>query len=340
MTASALPEPLEAFPIPDGAIVLDEQLIAGLSEREIALAALRQAMAQWQLALPLGPERDLADPDRLLILNRFAVQLVCGGLLSDGLAVPLAPWRSPATAPQLLLAALVDSENGVVHWPGVLTGPEGQGALQAAPWQGQGEGQSAVLPLEAFQGGIERLFTVVQLVEPAALPRLALPSLARTVVQVRDWLNGQLDDLLAGLGGSLQPAALAAGFRGAAAGARQSDQPLALLAIPLGINPEQQLVSGDAAGSCMERFRLLLIPSGNEGPQELLLRLVPELEGDLLPAGLALQASQGGSSQSLTVSISSQLDLRFPASDALIAVSLTYPGSAPLLLPPLQLSRP
>lgn len=341
MTASALPEPLEAFPIPEGAVVLEPgQSWEALSERELAIAALQQAMKERLLALPLGPQGDLANPEQQLVLNRFAVQLVASGVLSDQIAVPLAPWPAEATAPQLLALALVDSENGVVHWPGVLTNQEALAALRGAERQGTGESATAVLEVEAFGGGLERLFTLVQLLDPAALPRLALPSLARSVVQVRDWLHGQLDDLLAGLGGTLQPAFLAAGFRSTAAGTREGDQALALLSIPVGISPEGQLVSGDAASSCIERFRLLLIPSGSDIPDALLLRLIPEVEGDLLPVDLTLSASQGSSSQSLSVSLSSQLDLRFPASEALIEVSLTYPGSAPLTLPPLQLGRP
>jgi hypothetical protein len=341
MTASALPEPLEAFPIPEGAVVLEPgQNWDELSERELAIAALQQAMEERLLSLPLGPQSDLADPGRQLVLNRFAVQLICAGVLSDQIAVPLAPWQSEATAPQMVVAALVDSENGVVHWPGVLTSQEALAALRGAERHGTGEGATAVLEVESFQGGIERLFTLVQLLDPAALPRLALPSLARSVVQVRDWLSGQLDDLLAGLGGTLQPAFLAAGFRSTTAGTREGDQALALLSIPVGINPEGQLVSGDAARSCIERFRVLLIPSGSNAPEALLLRLIPEVEGDLLPADLTLSASQGSSSQSLSVSLSSQLDLRFPASDGLIEVSLIYPGSDPLVLPPLQLARP
>ena len=341
---SALSEPPDAFPIPDGAVVLEPwRPWDEWSPRQLAVEALQQAMAERLLQLPLGPQADLTNPERLLLLNRFAVQLVCAGVFSEELAIPIEPWRCAATAPQLLVAALVDGENGVVHVPGVLTGNEWLEAVRGAERRGSGGAETAAMNVEVFRGGIERLFTLVQLLEPAALPRLALPSLTRAAVQVRDWLSGQLDDLLVGLGGTLQPAFLAADFRSGAGGARRGgaddgpDQALALLTIPLGINPEGQLVSGEAAAPCIERFRLLLIPSGVNQPDELLLRLVPELEGDLLPVNLVLRASQGELAQSLSVALSSQLDLRFPASEALIEVSLTYPGSTPLVLPPLQL---
>ncbi len=348
MTSSALSEPIEAFPIPEGAVVL-EHWSDGTSLRALAITALRQAMTERLLALPLGPELDLEAPDRLLALNRFALQLVCGGLAADQLAIPTAPWREATAAPQLLLAALVDGENGVVHFPGVLTGEEWiQAARGTATKEPQSLDSPDALPLDVaqFRGGIERLFTLVQLLEPAALPRLALtPSgnpalaaLARGAAQVRDWLQGQIDPALDALGGVLQPATAASALRSSSV-VEAADLALAVLAIPLGISPEQQLVSGAAAARCIERFQLLLIPTGSGRIEGLLLRLVGEIAGDLLPAGLSLTATQGSTSQSISAADSSRLDLRFPASEALISVTLHYPGSAALELPPLQLPR-
>ena len=92
-----------------------------------------------------------------------------------------------------------------------------------------------------------------------------------------------------------------------------------------------------AAGNCIERFRLLLIPTGAEHPERLLLRLVPELHGDLLPAGLTLLAEQGTLSQTMTSSVDTQLELSFSSSSQLLKIGLRFSDSSDLILPPLQL---
>lgn len=417
------PEPLEAFPFPDDAIVLamgaepDSQPTAGASAgqdtRALAVQALRQTLRQRRLDLPMGPEAVEQDAERLLFLNRFAVQLVDSGWLADELAVPMHQWQEPAGSPQLLLAALVDEENAVVQFPGVLTAEEWQklpvDALPATASQDGPEGASrgiaeaSVSPprqvsVEAFRGGLERLLALVQLLDPEALPRFTTgldrsaaltDELGRAALQVRDWLLGRLDPALAALGAVLEPpitplaqgglrsaednlgdaiqSAIQQGLgaiapqtpapstplfpgelrSGASSGGSgtldlvdAADQALAVLAIPLGIGPAGELLSGTAASRCIERFRLLLIPSGSDQPTALLLRLLSDVPGDLLPNGLTLSASQGSTRQSSSTVNTARLDLRFPASGEVISVCLQYPGSGDLELPPLQMPRP
>lgn len=351
MTDSALPEPLQTLALPDEVLLLGSPA-AGTSPRELAVLALQQAMAERRLQLPLGPQLELGNPERLLNLNRFAVQLVCGGLMADQLGVPLAPWAEASTAPQLLLAALVDDEEGVVHFAGTLTATELQQAARSAA-------DGLWLPLSSLKGGVDRLFTLVQLLEPEALPRLAIQppepeSLAvfqRTAAQVLDWFSGQVDPALQALGGALLPAPAAqAAFRSLQSIGELSDleRVLAVLELPLGIGADGQLCSGTAAEQALERFRLLLIPTTSNPaapgqpasslPDGLLLRLEPTLQGDLLPDGLSLQAQQGGVQQSVAASASSsRLALRLSNAAGLISVSLRYPGSAVLQIPPLQL---
>lgn len=410
------PEPLEAFPFLEDAIVL-AQGSDGQDARGMAVAALRQALRQRRLELPLGPEGVEHDPDRLLLLNRFAVQLVGAGWLADDVAVPTQGWQQLAGAPQLLLAAMVDEENAVVEFPGVLTAEEWQqlsrDVTAAIPTQAgasattETASETPAKPLgsevrhvavEAFHGGLERLLVLVQLLEPVALPRFsAAPEraqasatdLARTALQVRDWLLGRLDPALAALGAVLEPpitplaqgglrsaednlgnaiqSAIQQGLgaiapqtpapstppfpgelrSGASSGGSgtldlvdAADQALAVLAIPLGIGPAGELLSGTAASRCIERFRLLLIPSGSDQPTALLLRLLSDVPGDLLPNGLTLSASQGSTRQSSSTVNSTRLDLRFPASGEVISVCLQYHGSGDLELPPLQMPRP
>jgi len=333
------PEALEAMPIPAGLVLLPASTSG--TPRALALAGLRQALKERQLDLPLGPSLDPEDPDRVLSLNRFALQLAITGISSDQLLVDPAFWQQSATAPQLLLAAAVGDDDKVVYFPGVLTAEE---FIAQASTADREDGLIA-LDLGAFTGGIERLLTLVQLLEPSALPRLALnpsPSVALdprvAVASVLDWLNGQLDSALSSLGAQLQPATAAA-FRGVGATALAQDS-LGGIVIPLGLD-NGQLVAGPAAAACVETFQLALVPIGSsKQPESLLLKLVSSLDGDLLPDGLELIASQGSYHQLIRSTLSPRLELSFPAGDELINVSLNYPGSGAIQLPPLQLPRP
>lgn len=329
MSSSTPHEPLEAFPLPDGAIELDEAL-AGLGTRAMAVAALQLAMRERRLTLPLGPQTALIDEQRLLSLNRFAVQLSLAGVLADQLAVDLTPWATASSAPQLLLAALVDEENGVVVFPGVLTGSE----LLALANQSARNGDALLLNAQAFHGGVDRLLSLVQLLEPEALPRLALMAPAAAVAVI-DWLRGQLDGALSALGGELTPVTAGA-FRGGSAPSQTRDQALAMLVIPFGLAGEQ-LVSGDAARRCVRQFQLALIPTGPEQPTALVVRLSSAVAGALLPDGLELETRQGSHLQSIRSAMNTELELVFQAGDPLIDVGLRYGAGDPVQLPTLQL---
>lgn len=330
-------EPLEAFPMPVGAIELDDSA-AALSARSMAVAGLQQALRDRRLPLPLGPETALGDAQRLLSLNRFAVQLATGGVLADQLAIDATPWDSEATAPQLLLAALVDEENAVVAFPGVLTGAEFLELARSA----ERSAQAVLLDPLAFRGGVDRLLTLVQLLEPEALPHLSLTPAAQasagSVVAVIDWLRGQLDEAFSALGGELTPVAAGA-FRSGVVASQAAEQALAMLVIPFGLSGDQ-LVSGDAARRCVRKFQLALIPTGPDHathPTGLMVRLSSAVPGALLPDGLQLEARQGSHRQTITSAMSTELELVFQASDQLLDVSLRYGEAEPVELPSLQL---
>ena len=337
MTNPAPIDPLEAFPMPAGAIELDDSTVS-LSARSLAVAALQRALRDRKLSLPLGPETALGDAQRLLSLNRFGVQLATAGVLADQLVVDAAPWANEVTAPQLLLAALVDEENAVVAFPGVLTGAEFIELARRAERSDQG----VLLDPLAFRGGVDRLLSLVQLLEPEALPRLSLAPAAQTaagsVVAVIDWLRGQLDEAFSALGGELTPVAAGA-FRSGAVASEAAEQALAMLVIPFGLSGDQ-LVSGDAARRCVRKFQLALIPTGPDHathPTGLVVRLSSAVPGALLPDGLQLDARQGSHRQTITSAMSTELELVFQASDQLLDVSLRYGETGLVELPSLQL---
>jgi hypothetical protein len=328
---------MEVLPMPAGAIELPVDQ-PWPSERALAIAALRQVLAEQATALPLGPETAAVDDGRLLSLNRFALQLATSGISADQIAVDAKPWAEQATAPQLILAAHVDEENAVVAFAGVLTGPE----LVALARSAERNGDQLLLGAGAFKGGVQRLLTLVQLLEPAALPRVALTevlgTVQRQVVAIADWLGGQLDGALQQVfGAKWQPLTQGAFFSGGSTAAERDA--LALVAIPLGLEGSQ-LVCGQAAEGCIERFVLQMVATGSDParPDGLVLRMTAAMAGDLLPDGLVIKAHQGSQEQRKSASSSStQMELVFGGGSELIDVSLSYPGSSDLVLPPLQL---
>ena len=336
MTEANSPEPLEVLPMPAGAIELSGGP-AHRSIRAMAIAALKQVLARNHPGLPFRPQVAAEEEGRLLSLNRFAIQLATGGIGADLIAVDQAPWGEVSSAPQLLLAAQVDEENDVVAFNGVLTGAEFVALANAT----DRSGQAVLLEPSAFKGGLDRLLTLVQLLEPEALPRLALASqgagLQGQVVAVADWLSGLVDGALQqAFGAQWQPITQGAFFSGSLSTA--SRDALALVSIPLGLEANQ-LVCGQAAERCIERFQLQMIATGATpaSPDGLVLRLTAAMAGDLLPDGLTLAAQQGSHEQRQVAGGSTQVELIFQGGQELITVILSYPGSTDLLLPPLQL---
>ena len=328
-------EPLEAFPLPEGAILLSP-VDQPRTARASVIEALKQAIKEQSLALPIGPETALLDPTRLLSINQFALQLNIAGLMADEISLDLSHWREDQSAPQLTMAAMVDLENDVVAVQGVLTNEELQ---QLASGQ-DCSGDALTLQTTDFKGGLNRLLTLVQLLEPNAIGRDALNSSIQrafsSIVNVGDWLRGQLDDALANYGAKLQPVTSSA-FR-----ANSSDnlplQTQALLTIPLGLNDSNQLVSGSATNNCIERFRLQLIPTGIDlKPTALVVRVCGEMSNELLPDGLILQSKQGEARQSISSANDLQIEITLASKDEMIELTLQLGSGSPLNLPPLKL---
>jgi len=328
--------PMEVFPMPDGAIEL-QAAQSWASERALAVAALKKVLTAQAPGLALGPETAADDEARLLSLNRFAVQLATSGISADQVLVDSAYWSDVSTAPQLLLAAQVDEENAVVAFGGVLTGSEFLDLARDA----KRNGDHVLIDTSAFKGGVERLLTLVQLLEPAALPRASFSSqvttVQRKVVAIADWLSGQIDEALQQVfAAQWQPITQGAFFSVTPSTGEQDA--LALVAIPLGLDGNQ-LTCGQAADACIERFLLQMVATGPDpgSPDGLVLRLCAAMAGDLLPDGLAITARQGSHEQRLSTNSSTELELVFSGGDELIDVSLSYPGSTDLVLPSLQL---
>ncbi|WP_216923279.1 hypothetical protein [Synechococcus sp. CCAP 1479/9] len=190
--------------------------------RGLAITALKGELRRRRVPVVVGPELEPEDPERLLLLDGRYTQLICASPCADELEVPLGRWREASTAPQLLLAAMVDEDQGVVQVPGVL---DAAAFVAWASGQGQ-QGEMARVPLAMFQGGIERLERWLLLLDGEALPRLALAPAGRSEAgwlaqRLQERLRARLDELFEGLLASLPPqqVPVVSAARGGGAGA-------------------------------------------------------------------------------------------------------------------------
>ena len=319
------------LPLPDDALPLADRAPAGATPRTLAVLALREQMAARGLTLPLGPTLALDDPERLLLLNGFRIQLVCAPYGADRLSAASAPWRQREQAPHFLLAACVEEDLQVVWMPGVLTNNE---VIDQAAAGGCDE--AITLGVERFQGGVDRLLSLARLLDPGAMPlrglhpRAASPRALPPLPAVH-WLRGWIDDSLLALGAQLLPVG-GAGFR-AATPADVDRSTLAILSIPLGV-VNDALCWGEARAGAIERFQLQLIACGDTTTtaSALRVRLVPHLAGDVLPDGLRLVAGP----RAAVSAISQGLELEVSGSQTPIQIAVEWEGSQ-LRLPPLLL---
>jgi hypothetical protein len=155
--------------------------------RSLVLVALRKGLKHRNAVITIGPELSPEDPRRLLALNGRATQLVCISTQAETVVVPLTPWRDTASAPQLLLLAKVDEDQGTVQFLGVLNAVSFVGEVRLHQAAAQTD---LVLSLKRFGGGLERLLRWVNLLELDALPRAGLDSASPAPESVRVVMAG------------------------------------------------------------------------------------------------------------------------------------------------------
>ena len=163
-------EGLEAFPIPEEAIFLDEEL--NLSIREMIISAMEKYIKEKNLNLKLGPTLALTDPSRSIILNKFDIQIITSELIADEAKISLKNSKIEGKGPQLILAAQVEEDSKIVYFKGVLTSLEFKEILNKKDIIKD----EFNISLDSFKGGIDRLFRLVRLLDTEAIPRLNLSS--------------------------------------------------------------------------------------------------------------------------------------------------------------------
>ena len=161
---------LEAFPIPEEAIIFDEKL--NLSVREMVILAIEKYIKEKNLNLKLGPALALTDPSRSIILNKFDIQIITSELIADEAKISLKNSKIEGKGPQLILAAQVEEDSKIVYFKGVLTSLEFKEILNKKDIRKD----EFNISLDSFKGGIDRLFRLVRLLDTEAIPRLNFSS--------------------------------------------------------------------------------------------------------------------------------------------------------------------
>ena len=161
-------EIMDAFIIPEDAVILDNKKIFDLSQ--IALLAIKQVINERGINLKIKKKRNISDLDCIFEINNFSIQVVYAGINSDQISVPLNRWYEINDAPQIILAANIDEENNIVYFKGIMTAKEFINIFL----ERNAKNQSFEISSKEFKGGINRLLSYVQILDSKALSRIGL----------------------------------------------------------------------------------------------------------------------------------------------------------------------
>ena len=168
MTKNKSNDSFDIFPLPQEAVFVESEEI--LTHKELIVKALEKVLKDRDLDLPLGPQLDLYNPDRTVILNKFEVQIVSSGILSDEVQIRKDFWKLKIRSPQLVLAALIDDDSNIVYFKGMLTGSE----LKNLVVNQKSNQDTFVVKTKKFKGGIDRLLRSVRTLNTEAVERVEI----------------------------------------------------------------------------------------------------------------------------------------------------------------------
>ena len=168
MTKNKSNDSFDIFPLSQEAVFVESEEI--LTHKELIVKALEKVLKDRDLDLPLGPQLDLYNPDRTIILNKFEVQIVSSGILSDEVKIRKDFWKSKIRSPQIILAALIDDDTNIVYFKGMLTGSE----LKNLVKNENSNQDTFVVKTKKFKGGIDRLLRSVRILNTEAVERVEI----------------------------------------------------------------------------------------------------------------------------------------------------------------------
>ena len=158
----------EAKPISDSAVSIDIEKVKSLDQASIV--ALKKVISDENLNLEVKLISSIKDLDCLVEINKFYIQIVITGISSDEAIIPLKRWYQRNSAPQLILAMSIDEENGLIEFPGLITEKEFKKLIK----EPNPKNKYVNIPINSFKGGINRLLSMIQILDLEALSREGL----------------------------------------------------------------------------------------------------------------------------------------------------------------------
>ena len=155
----------EAKPISDSAVSIDIEKVKSLDQASIV--ALKKVISDENLNLEVKLISSIKDLDCLVEINKFYIQIVITGISSDEAIIPLKRWYKKNSAPQLILAMSIDEENGLIEFPGLITEKEFKALIK----EPNPKNKYVNIPINSFKGGINRLLSMIQILDLEALSR-------------------------------------------------------------------------------------------------------------------------------------------------------------------------
>tara|TARA_B100000212_G_scaffold324561_1_gene285519 strand:- start:3733 stop:4953 length:1221 start_codon:yes stop_codon:yes gene_type:complete len=159
---------IDAYPIPQEAVILDGKKVLDLSQ--VVLLAIKQIIKDRGISLKIKKKGKNTNEDCVFEINNFSIQVVYTGITSDHIIIPLKRWYKLNDSPQIILAASIDEENNIIFFNGIITAKE----FINIYLKKNAKGQSFEISLSEFKGGINRLFSFVQILNSEALSRKGL----------------------------------------------------------------------------------------------------------------------------------------------------------------------
>ena len=157
-----------AKPISDSAVSIDIEKVKSLDQASIV--ALKKVISDENLNLEVKLISSIKDLDCLVEINKFYIQIVITGISSDEAIIPLKRWYKKNSAPQLILAMSIDEENGLIEFPGLITEKEFKALIK----EPNPKNKYVNIPINSFKGGINRLLSMIQILDLEALSREGL----------------------------------------------------------------------------------------------------------------------------------------------------------------------
>ena len=159
---------LEGIEISNEAIFLDPE--KQFSIRELIIESLKKIIKEKKLKLSLGPELDLLNIKRPVMLNNFDIQLVSSGMLADEVEIDIENCKEKGKGPQLFLAAQVEEDLNIVFFKGLLTSQEFIKIIKKRDIKSN----KISIPISHFNGGIDKLLRYIRLLDTKSIPRVEL----------------------------------------------------------------------------------------------------------------------------------------------------------------------